>query len=384
MQSSNRTRILTLLLTTLGLVALLPASALASSKDRDRDGLSNKRERKIGTSPFRADTDRDSLKDGSEVRRIRTNPRKADTDGDVIKDGAELRLGLDPLDPDTDRDGCSDRFERKGAIVALSDTAVTIQTRYGKELTLEIDADTYLRGFDRDGDGSLTLGDFRVGDRVEVNLDPNGSRADSLELESDDYDQEQNEVKGRVSAIVGDQFTITGRSGIGRTFTVDGDTYLRAPDRDGNGAITPADIKVGDRVEAYLTTDQTRALSLEVDFEDDEGQEGDDASHDDDDYYVPGPGPVRAELEGLITSLAPDSVLVRSRSGIEVTLNEGEFTRYEVPDRNGSGTRTLADFQVGDRVEAKFIRSTGELLKLEFEGYDDDSGDDYDSDWDED
>ena len=368
MTASTRNRILALSAVGLGLLVAVPSAASAAG-DRDRDGLSNQRERKIGTSPNRADTDRDRLKDGREVRRVRTNPLKADTDGDVIKDGRELLLGLDPLDPDSDDDGCSDRLERKGVIVAITDSSVTIEGRRGVETTLTVDSDTYFEGVDRDGDGSLSITDFQVGNRVEVNLDPDGGRADSLELDNDDDGLEENEIKGLISAIDGDQFTVTGRSGASRTFTVDGSTSVRAPDRDGSGTITPADVKVGDRVEAYLNGDGTRALSLKVELEDDEADDGDE------DHSGPGAGPVRAEVKGPITALTSTTVTVRRRDGKEVILSSGATTRYEVPDRDGSGTRTLADFQVGDRVEAKFVRSTGALLKIEYEGYDDDSDD---------
>ena len=154
MTASTRTRILALTAVGLGLLVAVPSTASAAG-DRDRDGLSNQRERKIGTSPNRADTDRDRLKDGREVRRVRTNPLRADTDGDVIKDGRELLLGLDPLDPDSDDDGCSDRLERKGVILAITDSSVTIEGRRGIETTLTVDSDTYFEGVDRDGDRGL-------------------------------------------------------------------------------------------------------------------------------------------------------------------------------------------------------------------------------------
>ena len=42
----------------------------------------NRDELRLRTHPRRADTDRDRLRDGAEVRRFHTNPRKQDTDGD--------------------------------------------------------------------------------------------------------------------------------------------------------------------------------------------------------------------------------------------------------------------------------------------------------------
>lgn len=65
--------------------------------DTDGDGLSDERERELGTDPEQADTDGDGLPDGEELER-ETDPNTADTDGDGIPDGEELERGLDPLE----------------------------------------------------------------------------------------------------------------------------------------------------------------------------------------------------------------------------------------------------------------------------------------------
>ena len=84
--------------------------------DSDRDGLRDGREiRYFKTNPRKADTDRDGLSDGREVRRSRTNPRRADTDRDGLSDGREvLRLGSNPNSRDTDGDGVDDATEVSG------------------------------------------------------------------------------------------------------------------------------------------------------------------------------------------------------------------------------------------------------------------------------
>ena len=79
------------------------------------------------TNPRRADTDKDGLSDGREIR-IRTDPRDRDTDGDGLTDGSEVDGGTvfnrpffedssfeasNPRRADTDRDGLSDRIERR-------------------------------------------------------------------------------------------------------------------------------------------------------------------------------------------------------------------------------------------------------------------------------
>ncbi|HPO61790.1 MAG TPA: OmpA family protein [Candidatus Kapabacteria bacterium] len=102
--------------------------------DYDKDGLTNDREKAIGTDPKNPDTDGDGLKDGEEVDTYKTNPLKqdtdddglndfdeitkhktnpiqADTDFDGLKDGEEITRKTDPLVPDTDNDSLLDGDE---------------------------------------------------------------------------------------------------------------------------------------------------------------------------------------------------------------------------------------------------------------------------------
>lgn len=65
--------------------------------DTDNDGLSDRREREIGTDPAQTDTDRDGLRDGDEVLVWNTNPLMPDSDGDGYKDGDEVLHGYNPL-----------------------------------------------------------------------------------------------------------------------------------------------------------------------------------------------------------------------------------------------------------------------------------------------
>lgn len=448
----------TLLSLSLGavLVASLSSAgpALAGGgKDIDRDGLNAKQERKAGTNPRLADTDRDLLKDGAEVKKFRTNPRKADTDGDGLKDGREVKDGLSPRSSDTDADGISDRYERKGVISAIDGETVSIVSKRGAQISFTVDADTFLEGVDRDGDGSLSLADFQAGDRVEANLSADGTRALTLELKADD---DLDERKGSITDIVGDSVTIEDRNGASITFAVDLNTYFRAPDRNASGTVTLADFEVGDRVEVHLNSDGSLALSMELKF--DRNEYGDDDGYGDDDHneakgyitsidlvtgevvlerrgvsvtvivdadtFFRGPdrdssgsvdladfqigdevearlaadgftalgfkgeddeddehsdGDRKFEAKGTISALTENTVTVMRFDGSEVTFTAVVGTRFEVPDRDLSGVRNLADFQIGDRVEAKFDAADNTLYKLGFEGGehdDDDEGDD--------
>lgn len=102
--------------------------------DYDKDGLTNDRERILGTDPNNPDTDGDGLTDGQEVEKYKTSPLKPDTDDDGLtdyeevmkyqtnplnadsdqdglKDGEEISRKLEPLNPDTDKDGLIDGDE---------------------------------------------------------------------------------------------------------------------------------------------------------------------------------------------------------------------------------------------------------------------------------
>jgi Bacterial TSP3 repeat len=74
----------------------LSTTTPSARRDPDRDGLNNRRELRLRTHPRRADTDRDGLRDGAERRRFHTNPRKPDTDGDGFRDRCELRKRTNP------------------------------------------------------------------------------------------------------------------------------------------------------------------------------------------------------------------------------------------------------------------------------------------------
>jgi Right handed beta helix region/Bacterial TSP3 repeat len=74
----------------------LSTTTPSARRDPDRDRLNNRRELRLRTHPRRADTDRDLLRDGAEVRRFHTNPRRRDTDGDGFHDRCELRRGTNP------------------------------------------------------------------------------------------------------------------------------------------------------------------------------------------------------------------------------------------------------------------------------------------------
>jgi hypothetical protein len=67
--------------------------------DSDGDGLTDDREKELGTDPTNWDTDHDGLSDYDEVTIWKTDPKNPDTDGDTYQDGAEVKNGYNPAGP---------------------------------------------------------------------------------------------------------------------------------------------------------------------------------------------------------------------------------------------------------------------------------------------
>src|SRR3954453_19981878 len=113
---------------------VLPAGALAKSRDRDHDRMPDKWEKRhhlnTHAKDARKDPDRDHLSNLSEFRH-HTDPRKADTDDDGIDDENELRDDTNPRRDDSDDDGVRDADEISGTIVSFQNGVLTIQLAGG-------------------------------------------------------------------------------------------------------------------------------------------------------------------------------------------------------------------------------------------------------------
>lgn len=79
-------------------------------KDTDGDGLTDFREKELGTNPNLIDTDNDGLPDGHEVT-FGSDPNIRDTDGDGLIDTGEWEFGTNPNIADTDGGGVNDGDE---------------------------------------------------------------------------------------------------------------------------------------------------------------------------------------------------------------------------------------------------------------------------------
>ncbi len=156
-----------------GLAGAASPAAATTSTDPDHDGLPSAFETTWSrTSPSRADSDGDGVKDGLEdpdhdglTNRqeyiAKTNPRRADSDGDGTRDPSEdpdhdrlpnwfePRAGTHPLRVDTDRDGTQDWAEDAD--------------RDGLSNRREYLAGTNPQAVDTDGDGAADAAEIKVG-----------------------------------------------------------------------------------------------------------------------------------------------------------------------------------------------------------------------------
>jgi len=120
------------------LVAIVPSAALAKSKDRNHDGISDRWEKKHHLSlqhkQNRKDQDKDGLRNLAEFRH-HTDPRDSDSDNDGLNDKSEVNSDNDPNDDDSDNDGVDDGDENAGKITSFDGTTLTIALGGGSSIS---------------------------------------------------------------------------------------------------------------------------------------------------------------------------------------------------------------------------------------------------------
>ena len=151
----TKARTITFAVAALGAMLLIASSAAA--KDRNRDGIPDRWEKRFDLSlkvdQSNKDQDRDKVDNLNEFQE-KTNPRDKDTDNDGRKDGKEDgdHDGLNnqnedasanlPDDPDTDNDEVKDGDEVAGTIASFQDPVLTIDLLGGGSVTGNVTADT--------------------------------------------------------------------------------------------------------------------------------------------------------------------------------------------------------------------------------------------------
>lgn len=148
-----------------------------ADEDYDEDGLRNYDEVNVyHTDCSLADTDSDTLSDYDEIFVYKTDPNKKDTDGDGLNDNDELRIGSDPLIPETSfsetLDIPADDQHSTAVKVTVDDlTAAQVTSFSAARSTLYALTDPNIPGF-IDSGYNFTVNGTISGADVEVTYDP--------------------------------------------------------------------------------------------------------------------------------------------------------------------------------------------------------------------
>jgi hypothetical protein len=156
----TKSRMITIGVAALAVLLVAATSAVAAPKDKNRDRIPDRWEKKFKLSlkvnQANRDQDRDRVDNLNEFREG-TNPKDADSDNDGVKDGKEdaEHDGLnnhnedvsanDPTDADTDDDGVEDGDEVVGTIASFQDPVLTIALLNGGSVSGNVTASTEIK-----------------------------------------------------------------------------------------------------------------------------------------------------------------------------------------------------------------------------------------------
>ncbi len=236
-----------------------------------------------------------------------------------------------------------------GTVAAVGADSVTITLADGAQKTVSVNAQTKLRIADTDANGSVTLADLKVGDAIRakaiaatgstllaVSIYAKGTHKHGAKKEG--THKHGAKTGGVVTAVGSSSLTITVEAGGSKTITVNSATKLRAPDRDASGSVTLADIIAGDKVKIYLSAgDLTVARSVKVKIK-------------------------ALKIAGTVAAVGADSVTITLADATQKTVKVNAQTKLRIKDTDASGSVTLADLKVGDKIRAKAIAATGSTL----------------------
>ena len=224
-----------------------------------------------------------------------------------------------------------------GVVTAVGSSSLTITNKAGVTTTITVNADTRLRAPDRDASSSVTLADIIAGDKVKIQL----SKSDPTVARSVKVKVEALMIAGTVAAVGKDSVTITLDDATQKTLTVNADTKLKIPDTDASGSVTLADLKVGDKIKVETSaTDATLAVSINAKGTHKRG----------------------SKTVGIVNAVGSSSLTITDKAGVTKTITVNSATKLRAPDRDASGSVTLADLKVGDAIRATAIAAAGSTL----------------------
>ncbi len=229
-----------------------------------------------------------------------------------------------------------------GVVTAVGSSSLTITDKAGVTKTITVNSATKLRAPDRDASGSVTLADIIAGDKVKIHL----SKSDRTVARSVKVKVEALKIVGTVAAVGKDSVTITLADATQKTVSVNADTKLKIPDTDASGNVTLADLKVGDKIKVKTSaTDATLAVGIYA-----KGTHKHGAKKE-------GTHKHGAKTRGVVTAVGSSSLTITDKAGVTKTITVNADTKLRAPDRDASGSVTLADILVGDKVKIQLSKS---------------------------
>ena len=216
------------------------------------------------------------------------------------------------------------KVEIEGVIKTPGTTSLVITTSHKDDVTVMLTDTTVIRH----GDTTIAAVDLKAGQRVHAKATSANGTLTATQIEVQDENEKEGEAsaKGVVKSVGTDSLVVTTASG-DVTVNVDGHTIIRS----GAKALTLADIKAGDLVEAEGTKiDDHTLLAKLVQVENENENE-----HE-------------AAISGVVKSAGKSSLVVTTSKG-DVTVNVDGATKIT---KQGKAI-TLADVAVGDHVEAE-------------------------------
>lgn len=201
-----------------------------------------------------------------------------------------------------------------GIVEAVGSDSVTLKTKKGLSVTIDVDADTKIIVNRKPG----ALADIEVGYRAAAKPSKNGGAARWLRA----YERPAPGlvVHGAVESVGSDSITVKKKNGDSVTIDVTANTKIRV-----NGkAAELADIEAGDRAIVKRTSPNGPAAAIKT-------------------FHA---GGRRVVVHGVVDSVGSDSITIKLRNGASATIDVTAATRIRVAGH----AATLADIHAGYRA----------------------------------
>lgn len=210
-------------------------------------------------------------------------------------------------------------LEIEGTIKVASASSITVHDSHGNDVVVALTSTTVIRK----GEKTIAAADLKVADRVHVKATSAGNVNTAVQVVVQIVEDEHHplEVEGTITAASTSSITVHDANGADVILMLTVDTIIRK----GDAAITAADLKVGDRVEATAIAQGTVNTALTI--------------------HVEVPKAESASLSGTVSAISGSQLTVHTEHG-DVTVKTDSSTVI----RKQGKTIAVSDIRTGDSV----------------------------------